>query len=76
MENDEINDIGLPKHAYEENHSFDYLGAKILHQEPWQMRRRLLEAIAIEQTPHTCNQSKGTHIDTMWTPLLNHFEKK
>ena len=57
------NEEGLPKHALDHKHFFDFEQTDILEEEKHWLERKFLEAIHIELTPNTCNLSKGTQID-------------
>ena len=65
INDNKTNDTGLPKHALEFNHTFDVLGAQVLHKEKATARRKCLEGLYIHLQPNTCNGSASTH---PWTP--------
>jgi hypothetical protein len=70
-------DSGLPKHALENNHSFDFGKAEILWAEKNLKRRRYLEAIEIlRNSGNTTNIMNGKRIDTNWKFVLECFRIK
>ena len=60
---------GIAVHVWDMGHRPDWEAAEILEVEPRYMRRRVLEAIWIRNTPQVCNLDCGMAISEAWTVL-------
>jgi hypothetical protein len=67
-------DTGLPLHAMQKDHTFDFENVEILDTEKNMKRRRFLEAIHIAMNKNTVNSTKGRHIDMNWAHVIDLFK--
>jgi GIY-YIG catalytic domain len=75
----EIHDTGLPHHAFNLKHEFDFQNAKVLRTEPHSTKRKILESIEIEKSSNSVNLNKGKRLDMSWIPIIhntNYFETR
>jgi hypothetical protein len=63
-------DTGLPTHAVNNAHSFDFQNTKVLRREQNAEKRKFLEAIEIMKSPNTVNITNGKLLDVNWQPVI------
>ena len=66
--NDEKNGIAL--HAHRSEHKVDWEAAKVRMMEDHPVKRKVLEAIAIQESNCTSNLDVGLTPNPIWRPLL------
>ena len=67
--NDQKN--GIAVHAWDKGHQMKWQSAKVKEVETNLANRRIMEALDIQQLPHTANPDCGLTIDPVWFPLLS-----
>jgi len=62
---------GIAVHVHQHDHNIDWEGARVVENEPFYWRRRILEAIRINSHPSTMNLDCGLHLSNLWRPFLD-----
>ena len=65
---DEIN--GIAVHVHQHDHHIDWESARVVGNEMFYWRRRVLEAIKINSHPSTMNLDCGLSLSNLWRPFL------
>ena len=58
--NPKKNEVGLPKHALDHKHFFDFEQTDVLEEEKHWLKRKILEAIHIKLTPNPYQADSST----------------
>ena len=61
---------GIAAHACQEHHQVDWSAAKVRCTEQHYWKRKVLEAIHIQQQENTSNLDCGLPISPLWLPLI------
>ena len=61
---------GIAVHAWDKGHQVKWESAKVKELETNLANRRIMEALHIQQLPHTTNLDCELTIDPVWFPLL------
>ena len=62
--------ILLDLYAWDMNHRPDWEAAEVVESEPHYCKRRVLEAIWIQKTPHNCNLDCGLTLNGAWSAFI------
>ena len=57
-------------HVYQHDHHIDWESARVVENEMFYWRRRVLEAIRIHSHPSTMNLDCGLNLSNLWRPFL------
>ena len=61
---------GIAVHVYQHDHHIDWESARVVENEMFYWRRRVLEAIRIHSHPSTMNLDCGLNLSNLWRPFL------
>ena len=62
---------GIAAHAWNSQHPVNWDGARVRCFEQHMWRRKVLEAIVIQQTENNSNLDCGLNLNQVWSPLLD-----
>ena len=61
---------GIAVHVHQHDHHIDWESARVVENETFYWRRRLMEAIRINSHPSTMNLDCGLNLSNLWRPFL------
>ena len=61
---------GIAVHVHQHDHHIDWESARVVGNETFYWRRRVLEAIKINSHPSTINLDCGLNLSNLWRPFL------